>query len=538
MVEEPRPMKVISVNVGLPRTVQWKGKAVSTGIFKEPVVGRIRLRPLNLDGDRQADVSVHGGPDKAVYAYPAEHYAYWQRELPEMTLPWGMFGENLTTEGLQEDALQIGDRFRIGSTEVVATQPRLPCFKLGLRFDRADIVKRFLASGRLGFYFKVVAEGEVAAGDPVLLVERANGSVAASEITRLYARDKDDLEGLRRIVGVAALPDDWRDYFKEQINRVRADIQRPSTYPSPAWLGFSPFSLHEKMRESENVASFHLIPEDGRPLPPYLPGQYLTVRLAISGVERPVVRSYSLSDAARPDRYRLTIKRIGPRPGETRAKAGLVSSHFHDRLAVGDRIEAKAPAGAFTIDLKQHDRPLVLIGGGIGITPLLSMLNAIVAAESPREVWLLFGVRDGREYIMRTHLETVARAHTNVHLHVFYSRPNGAMDDPSIHTGHIDLAAMQQLIPSTAFDFYVCGPSAMMDSVTRDFEAWGVPTDRVHTEAFGPATIKQALHGPTAQPDCGFDVTFARSGVTAAWSRCDSPLLEFAEEHSVPIEFG
>src|SRR5262245_25386862 len=182
-------------------------------------------------------------------------------------------------------------------------------------------------------------------------------------------------------LGVAALPDDWRDYFKEQINRVRADVQRPSTHPSPAWPGFRPFSLREKVRESENVTSFHLIPEDGRPLPPYLPGQYLTVRLAISGVERPVVRSYSLSDAARPDRYRLTIKRIGPRPGETRAKAGLVSSHFHDRLAVGDRIEAKAPAGAFTIDLKQHDRPLVLIGGGIGITPLLSMLNAIVAAH-------------------------------------------------------------------------------------------------------------------------------------------------------------
>ena len=292
------------------------------------------------------------------------------------------------------------------------------------------------------------------------------------------------------------------------------------------------------MRESETVASFHLVPEDGRPLPPYLPGQFLTVRLAIPGVERPVVRSYSLSEAARSDRYRLTIKRIGSGPGDTSAKAGLVSSHFHDRLAVGDRIEAKAPAGAFTIDVRQHDRPVVLIGGGIGITPLLSMLNSIVAAESPREVWLLYSVRDDREHIMRTHLETIARAHTNVHLHVFYSRPTHTMDDPSIHAGHIDLAAMQRLIPSTAFDFYVCGPPAMMDSVTRDFEAWGVPADRVHTEAFGPATIKQALRGPTARPDCGFDVTFARSDVTALWSRCDSPLLELAEEHSVPIDFG
>src|SRR5215510_1858870 len=240
-------MRVISVNVGLPRTVQWKGKAVSTGIFKAPVSGRIHLRTLNFDGDRQADLSVHGGPDKAVYVYPAEHYAYWHQELPDMTLPWGMFGENLTTEGLQEDdTLQIGDRFRIGTAEVVVTQPRLPCFKLGLKFGRDDIVKRFLASGRNGFYFRVVAEGEVAAEDAVVLVERASGSVAVSEITRLYARDKDDLEGLRRIVGVAALPDDWRDYFKEQINRVRADVQRPSTHPSPHGQAFAHSAYERK----------------------------------------------------------------------------------------------------------------------------------------------------------------------------------------------------------------------------------------------------------------------------------------------------
>jgi MOSC domain-containing protein YiiM len=327
------------------------------------VSGQIHLRSLNFDGDRQADLSVHGGPDKAVYAYPAEHYVYWHRELPDMTLPWGIFGENLTTEGLQEDALRIGDRFRIGSTEVVVTQPRIPCFKLGLRFGRDDIVKRFLASGRTGFYFKVVAEGEVAEGDPVLLVERAENSVAVSEVTRLYARDKDDLEGLRRIVGVAALPDDWRDYFKEKINQVGAHAQRRPTQ-ALAWAGFRPFRLREKVRESEDVSSFHVVPEDGQPLPPYLPGQSLTVRLAIPGVERPVVRSYSLSDAARSDRYRLTIRRIGPRPGEPHAKAGLVSTHFHDRLAVGERIEAKAPAGTFTIDLRQHDQPVVLIGGG------------------------------------------------------------------------------------------------------------------------------------------------------------------------------
>ncbi len=530
-------MKVISVNLGLPRTVQWKGKTVSTAIFKTPVSDRITLRLLNFDGDRQADLSVHGGQDKAVYAYPAEYYVFWHREFPDTALPWGMFGENLTTEGLREDDLQVGERLRIGTAEVVVTQPRMPCFKLGLRFGRDDIVKRFLASGHPGFYFRVITEGEVQVGDPIVLVERTAGSVAVSEITRLYARDKDDLEGLRRIADVATLPGDWRDYFREQIDRVAARPQRRPAQ-TPSWAGFRSFTLREKVREGDNVSSFHFVPEDGRPLPSYLPGQYLTVRLYIPGVERPVVRSYSLSDTARTDHYRLTIKRIAQRAEELRAASGLVSTYFHDQLAVGDRIEAKAPAGTFTVDVRQHDQPLVLIGGGIGLTPLLSMLNSIVAAESPRETWLLYSVRDDREHIMRAHLESIARAHPNVHLHVFYSRPAREIDGADIHIGRIDLGAMQQLIPPKTYDFYVCGPPAMMDSVTRGLEAWGVPVDRVHTEAFGPASVRQAVRGPAAQPDCGVDVTFARSGVTAQWSRCESPLLELAEEHSVAIDFG
>ncbi len=362
-------------------------------------------------------------------------------------------------------------------------------------------------------------------------------SLPVSEITRLYARDKGDLEGLQRMVRVAALPEDWRDYFKEQIRRAGAPA-RPSVAQRPAWTGFRPFILREKLRESDDVSSFHLVPEDGQSLPPYLPGQFLTIRLAVPGVDRPAVRTYSLSDTARPDHYRLTIRRIGSRTGEPQGKAGLASTYFHDRLAVGGRIEAKAPTGVFTIDTRQQNLPVVLIGGGIGITPLLSMLIGIAASEVPREAWLLYGVRDEGDYIMRTQLETIARAHANVHLRLFYSRPVRAMDGPDVQVGHIDLAALKRLLPSNAYDFYVCGPSAMMDSVTQDLQAWGVPTDRVHTEAFGPATVKQAVRGLTAQPDCGFDVTFERSGITAQWSRCDSPLLELAEEQSVAIDFG
>lgn len=211
--------KIISVNVGLPRLAMWRGATVSTGIFKKPVKGRVMLRRLNLDGDRQSDLSVHGGPDKAVYAYPSEHYDYWREELPEMELPWGMFGENLTTEGLSEDAVYIGDRFRIGQAELTVTQPRMPCHKLGIKFQRADIIKRFLASGRTGFYFSVQSEGEIGAGDELELMERSTQAVKVSDITRLYVKDKMDVETMRRAIQVEALPAGWRDYFLERIEK-------------------------------------------------------------------------------------------------------------------------------------------------------------------------------------------------------------------------------------------------------------------------------------------------------------------------------
>jgi len=213
-------MKLVSVNIGHPREVIYKGKTVTTGIFKEPVEGRIRLRTLNLDGDRQADLSVHGGPSKAVYAYPIEHYAYWRAEFPGMNLPSGMFGENFTTEGLREHSVNIGDRFRIGSAQVMVTEPRLPCYKLAAKFGRDDIIKRFLHSGRTGFYFAVMQEGEVGTGDGIELVSRDEHSITVADITRLYVREKDDVGTLRRAVQVTALPESWRAYFGKRIEKL------------------------------------------------------------------------------------------------------------------------------------------------------------------------------------------------------------------------------------------------------------------------------------------------------------------------------
>ncbi len=213
-------MKLISVNVGLPRVVMSNSDPVSTGIFKEPVAGRVMLRTLNLDGDRQADLSVHGGPSKAVYVYPSEHYDYWKHELPEMELPWGMFGENFTTTGLFESELNIGDKFHVGSAVVMVTQPRLPCYKLGIRFGRSDMIKRFLGSERTGFYFAVLQEGEVGVGDQIELSEGSKRSVRVSDITQLYTREKHNIGLLRRAIEVEALPESWRSYFQHRLQKL------------------------------------------------------------------------------------------------------------------------------------------------------------------------------------------------------------------------------------------------------------------------------------------------------------------------------
>jgi len=210
-------MKLISLNVGLPRLAAYKGTSVKTGIFKNPVSGRVTLRTLNLDGDRQADLSVHGGLYKAVYAYPSEHYEYWKKELPEMDLPWGMFGENFTTEGLREDELHVGGRFRIGSATVMIRQPRMPCYKLPVKFQRDDIIERFLVSERSGFYFSVEQEGEVGVGDSIELISRNESGITIADMNRLFVRDRYNRDLLHKAIATAALPESWREYFLPRL---------------------------------------------------------------------------------------------------------------------------------------------------------------------------------------------------------------------------------------------------------------------------------------------------------------------------------
>lgn len=533
-------MRVISVNVGRPRRVSWRGRPVSTGIFKEPVDGPVRVRTLNLDGDRQADLSVHGGWDKAVYAYPSEFYELWRNEQPELELPWSRFGENLTTEGLVDGDVNVGDRFRVGTAELIVTQPRLPCFKLGIRMGRDEFVVEFLERGLLGFYFAVAREGDVEAGDPIVELSRHPAGFGVTEITRLYAHDRDDVEGLQRAVGLDVLPEGWRNHFRKRLSDLERGRKRrllPAPAP-PAWSDFRPFEVHAKVRESDGVSSFHLRPTDGVRLPPYRPGQYLTIRVPAPGGQAPAIRSYSLSDSPSDDHYRLTVKRIAE--GVAGQAGGIVSSLLHDGVEVGDVIEAKAPAGLFTIDPAERHRPVVLIAGGIGITPIVAMLNSIAEQAAERETWVFYGVRDHRGHLMRSHLEELAARHEHVHLHVSYSQPvreDGHTVEPVHHTGRISVELLKKLLPASYYDYFICGPGSMMQSLVDGLRAWGVPDDRLHTEAFGPAAIRPAVE-PSGKGARGAEVTFARSGTSAAWNLPDTPLLELAEQVGVSIPFG
>ena len=210
-------MRLLSVNVGLPREIEWRGRSVTTSIWKAPANGRVLVRALNVAGDQQSDLTVHGGPDKAVYIYPSEHYAFWRKEFPDMELPWGAFGENFTTEGLLESEVMIGDRIQIGSAHFQVRQPRMPCYKLGIRFGRDDMIKRFLQSGRTGFYLAVLREGEVGAGDLIAFTERHDGGLSVADVAYLYARDADNQALLRRAAEAEALPESWREYFRKRL---------------------------------------------------------------------------------------------------------------------------------------------------------------------------------------------------------------------------------------------------------------------------------------------------------------------------------
>ncbi|MGQ0655123.1 MAG: 2Fe-2S iron-sulfur cluster-binding protein [Betaproteobacteria bacterium] len=345
----------------------------------------------------------------------------------------------------------------------------------------------------------------------------------------------------RRQLRLVELHNDERALLKARLDRVSMPAAQAARQGA-AWSGFRKFRVDGKVLEAESVCSFYLAPHDGRPLPPFLPGQYLTFKLSVPGHSREVTRCYSLSDGPQhTDYYRVTIKRIGAPPGKPELPHGVVSSHFHDRLQVGDIVDVKAPAGAFHLDV-EHRGPVVLIGGGVGVTPVLSMLNFLASAPGNREAWFFYGVRNGSEHVMQDYLKELVQQHQNIKLAVCYSdpRPQDRLGEDYQYGERVSVELFKKVLGVNNFDFYICGPPPMMESLTRDLGAWGVPEDRIRFEAFGPASVKkvaQATQAPAALPEGGYEIHFTRSGKRLAWTGSGS-LLELAEANGIRLDSG
>ncbi len=333
-----------------------------------------------------------------------------------------------------------------------------------------------------------------------------------------------------------------------QLDAFRAEVatllrQRAAAAETVhGWQGYRKFEVREVVPEAEGIRSIYLTPHDGRPLPDFRPGQFLTFQLQIPGEAKPLVRCYSLSDCARQDAYRITVKQVPPPRDRPELPPGRSSTYFNEVVRAGDILDVKAPSGAFFLD-STRDTPVVLIGGGIGITPVLSMLNSIVESGSKRETWFFLGVRNGSEHVLQDHLAAIDREHDNVHLRVCYSSPGPgdvAGRDYQVE-GRVGVELFQQQLPSNNYDYYICGPPPMMESLTTGLEEWGVPRERVHFEAFGPASIKKA--GPPARaaaPDAGprVQVVFSRSGRSLEWDASSGSLLELAEANDIALDSG
>ena len=535
--EPQRPARLSSVNVSMPTDVVHDGKLVTTGIFKQPVEGRVMLRRMNLDGDGQADLWGHGGTFRAVYVYSHDNYAPWAEELGRDDFAYGQFGENFTVDGMGDDAVHVGDVYRVGGALVEVSQPRVPCYKLAIKMGIEGFQNRFLASGRVGFYLRVLEEGEVGAGDAIELVRRDPESVTVRQVNDLLYFDKENLEGTRQAFDMPALAHGWKGSFGDRLAKA---VAKPRD-------GFRDFTVERKLPESETITSFYLTPDDGAPLADFLPGQFLSFALDMPDQPKPVLRTYSLSDAPNPARHRVSIKREPAPADRPELPAGLSSNHFHDCVEPGARLRVGAPRGKFHLDA-DGERALVLLSAGVGLTPMVSMLNAVVTGGSDRPVWFIHGARNGREHAMGSHVRGIAAAHDNIHAHVVYSRPDAADVVGRDHdsAGHVDVALLKRLLPFDDYDFYLCGPTPFMRALYCGLLGLGVSEDRLHYEFFGPASVlkestEPAGHAaPTVEAELagGVTVAFARSGVTASWDPDCESLLDLAERHGLNPDYS
>lgn len=537
--------RLLSVNVGLPRDIEWRGRTVHTGIWKDPVHGRCRVGRLNLDGDGQGDLAGHGGEQRAVFAYQIESYRYWREQLKRTDFVHGQFGENFTIEGLPDDAVCIGDRYQIGSALFEVTQPRVTCYRVGIRMNEPRMPALLTSSGRPGFYFRVLQEGEVAAGDEILKVGEAKERMTVAEINALlyspyHARDR-----LERALRIEALSPGWRSSFEALVQSQTTAAGSgnaglaPAVASHPVAPGFWPLAVTAIDQESADVLSMTMRSLDGTPLPQALPGQYVVLRLRRTAAGPPLFRSYSLSGTPSTECYRISLK---SEPN------GVAGTYLREHIRVGDVLDVSSPRGSFI--LQAGERPVVLLSAGIGATPVLAMLHALVAARSTRQVWWFHGARDGQHHPFAAEVHSLMLALTYSRSYVCYSRP-GARDQMGERfdvAGHLSPSALDGAgVPRDA-DVYLCGPIRFMAEMKEALANLGVEPERIHAEIFngnesmtpgvvGAATL--APHPPKDDAGTGPLVSFARSGIAAHWkASAYQSILELAEACDVPVRWS
>jgi ferredoxin-NADP reductase/MOSC domain-containing protein YiiM/ferredoxin len=518
----------------LPKDVTWRGRTVFTGVFKDPVDGPARVRRLNIDGDGQGDTAGHGGEQRAVFVYQMDSYRYWERELGRRDFVFGQFGENFTIEGLSDQEVCIGDRYGIGSAVFEVTQPRVTCYRVGLRMDDPRIPALLVSHHRPGFYFRVIEEGDVQAGDEITKLAPGPEQMTVDEVNGLLYLPGHPRQGLLRALRIPALSPGWQASFRalldEEPGAGNAGLTAPA--PPPAWPGFRQLRVSGVERESDSVISIRLDAPDGEPLPPARPGQYLTLRV------QSLLRNYSMSGPPGAPYYRVSVKR---------EHDGVVSGYLHSRLRVGDELPVAAPRGTFI--LSDRDAPVLLISAGIGATPVMAMLHALATDQAEREIWWLHGARSGRELAFAAEARELLAGLPNVHAHVCFSRPGDADVEGRDfdQAGRLSAAWLSELELPRDADAYVCGPAPFMDEISAGLAAIGIEAARIHTEPFGPApgltpgiaaTPTRDPHPPSGEPGSGPTVEFARSNLTIPWNDDYASLLEFAEACDVPVRWS
>ena len=537
--------RLLSVNVGLPRDIAWHGKTVHTAIWKDPVQGRRMVRRLNIDGDGQGDLMGHGGEHRAVFVYQIESYRYWQDRLGRSDFTYGQFGENFTVDGLSDDEVCVGDRYRIGEALFEVTQPRVTCYRVGIRMNEPQMAALLTSSGKPGFYLRVLQEGEVETGDEIVKVVDGPERMTVAEINALLYLPGHSRQQLERALRIPALSAGWQTSFQAFLRQESSGglmTGNPGLGPElgspPAWPGFRPLRVSRIHRESSSVLSLVLVPADGRPLVAAEPGQFVVLRLRPTPDAPPLLRSYSLSDAPSADHYRVSIKQ---------ELNGVASTYVHNHVRVGDVLDVSAPRGSFT--LRPDDRPIVLLSAGVGATPVLAMLHALAAEASPRQVWWLYGARNRDDHPFAQESRGLVQALPHSRSRILYSRPgpDDRLDLEFNATGRLGIPVLDELgVPRDA-DFYLCGPSAFLQDLSAGLAAWGVAGDRVHMEIFGPgesmtpgvsATPARPVHAPAGPAGQGPQVSFARSNLTVRWDEKYQSLLELAEACDVPVRWS